>query len=222
MPLGMHVIDAVIFDMDGVLIDSEQVWDRAREELVRECGGQWHERAQRDMMGMSSVEWSRYMHDELGVAESPSAISSEVVRRLQVLYRKSLPVVPGAETAVTRLAERWQLGLASSSNRPLIDLVLELTGLTDRFRVTVSSEEVERGKPAPDVYLSAASRLRGEPERCVAIEDSHNGLLAARAAQMRVVAIPNVAFPPGQGALAAADIVLGSIDELTPALLDGS
>lgn len=215
------MIDAVIFDMDGVLIDSEQVWDRAREELVRERGGRWHEQAQRDMMGMSSLEWSCYMHDELGLTESPSAISAEVVRRLQALYRTSLPVISGAAAAVERVAERWPLGLASSSNRPLIDQVLELTGLAQQFAVTVSSEEVERGKPAPDVYLDAARRLGVEPRRCAAVEDSHNGLLAARAAQMRVIAIPNVAFPPGPDALAEADVVLDSIDELTAAVCEG-
>lgn len=215
------MIDAVIFDMDGVLIESELVWDRAREELVRERGGRWHETAQRDMMGMSSLEWSRYMHDELGLAESPTAISTEVVRRLQTLYRTSLPVIPGAIGAVERIAERWPLGLASSSNRPLIDLVLELTRLVERFAVTVSSEEVPRGKPAPDVYLDAACRLGVEPRRCAAVEDSHNGLLAARAAQMRVIAIPSLDFPPGPEALAGADEVLVSIDELTPAVCEG-
>ena len=215
------MIEAVIFDMDGVLIDSEQVWDRAREGLVRERGGQWHERAQQDMMGMSSLEWSHYMHDRLGLPDSPSAISSEVVRRLQTLYRRSLPVIPGASAAVERIAERWPLGLASSSNRPLIDLVLELTGLAERFAVTVSSEEVERGKPAPDVYLDVARRLGAEPRRCAAVEDSHNGLLAARAAHMRVIAIPSAAFPPGPDALERADVVLASIAQLTPAVCEG-
>ncbi|MCY4087088.1 MAG: HAD family phosphatase [Actinomycetia bacterium] len=215
------MIEAVIFDMDGVLIDSEQVWDRAREGLVRERGGRWHERAQQDMMGMSSREWSHYMHDRLGLPDSPSAISSGVVRRLQTLYRRNLPVIPGASAAVERIAERWPLGLASSSNRPLIDLVLELTGLAELFAVTVSSEEVERGKPKPDVFLDVARRLGAEPRRCAAVEDSHNGLLAARAANMRVIAIPNAAFPPGPDALEQADVVLASIAELTPPVCEG-
>ncbi len=215
------MIAAAVFDLDGVLLDTEEVWNTARMELARERGGRWHERAQQDMMGMSSLEWSRYMHEQLGLAESPEEISREVVRRLVALYRERLPLVPGARAAVERLASRWPLALASSSNRPLIDLVLELAGLERLFAVTVSSEEVPRGKPAPDVYLEAARRLGVEPARAAAIEDSRNGILSARAAGMRVVAIPNRAFPPGAEALAAADVVLDSIDDLTPDAVTG-
>jgi HAD superfamily hydrolase (TIGR01509 family) len=168
------------------------------------------------MMGMSSPEWSRYMHERIGLAESPEEIAAEVVRRLEAHYRARLPLVPGAREAVERLAVRWPLGLASSSNRPLIDLALELSGTARFFRATVSSEEVERGKPAPDVYLEAARRLDVEPARVVAIEDSHNGILSAAAAGMRVVAIPNRRFPPGEDALRHADVVLESLAELTP------
>ena len=164
--------DAVVFDLDGVLLDSEQVWDDVREQLVREVGARWHEGAQREMMGMSSVEWSRYMHDELGVPDPPEAISAEVVRRLEERYRSRLPLIDGAREAVDWLAARWPLGLASSSNREVIDFVLKVSGLAQFFRVTVSSEEVPRGKPAPDVYLEAARRLEVSPEGCVAIEDS--------------------------------------------------
>jgi HAD superfamily hydrolase (TIGR01509 family) len=209
------VIDAVVFDLDGVLLDSEEIWDRAREELAKERGGRWHDRAQRDMMGMSSKEWSRYMHDVIGLEEPPEEINREVVRRLTEFYREELPAIPGAHEAVERLAARWPLGLASSSNRELIDLALELLGVKHLFKATVSSEEVERGKPAPDVYLEAARRLGVEPTRAAAIEDSHNGILAARAAGMHVVAIPNRHFPPGEDALAAADVVLASPAELT-------
>jgi len=214
------VIEAVIFDLDGVLLESEQVWDEAREELTKELGGRWHDRAQRDMMGMSSLEWSRYMHDDLGIRLPPEEISAEVVGRLGRLYRESLPLLPGARAAVERLADRWPLGLASSSNRPIIELVLDLAGFADRFRVVVSSEEAARGKPAPDVYLEAARRLDAEPSKCAAIEDSENGLLAARAARMRVIAIPNRAFPPRDEALAAADVVLDSLSELTPEIIE--
>jgi HAD superfamily hydrolase (TIGR01509 family) len=209
------VIDAVVFDLDGVLLDSEEIWDRAREELAKERGGRWHDRAQRDMMGMSSKEWSRYMHDVIGLEEPPEEINREVVRRLTEFYREELPAIPGAHEAVERLAACWPLGLASSSNRELIDLALELLGVKHLFKATVSSEEVERGKPAPDVYLEAARRLGVEPTRAAAIEDSHNGILAARAAGMHVVAIPNRHFPPGEDALAAADVVLASPAELT-------
>jgi HAD superfamily hydrolase (TIGR01509 family) len=210
------VIDGVVFDLDGVLLDSEQIWDSVREDLVRDRGGRWHEQAQRDMMGMSSHEWSRYLHDELGVPDPPEEISAEVVRRLESRYRERLPVLPGAREAVERLAARWPLALASSSNRELIDLALELLGVRDLFAATVSSEEVARGKPAPDVYLQAARRLGADPARAAAVEDSHNGIRAAKAAGMRVIAIPNEHFPPDEDALSQADVVVDSLAELTP------
>jgi HAD superfamily hydrolase (TIGR01509 family) len=210
------VIEAVVFDLDGVLVDSEQVWDEARKELAAERGGRWHEQASRDMMGMSSLEWSRYMHDVIGLEDPPEEISAEVVRRLEEIYRRELPLIGGAAEAVERLAARWPLGLASSSNRELIDLVLELSGLAPYFRVTVSSEEVARGKPAPDVYVEAARRLQVAPGSCAAIEDSENGIRSAKAAGMRVLALPNPQFPPAEDVLALADDVLDSIGELTP------
>lgn len=209
------MIEAVIFDLDGVLIHSEEVWDAVRERYVRDRGGRYDEVVQRAMMGMSSHEWSRYLHEQAGVPDSPEEINAEVVRRMLAAYRAELPLADGAVEAVRRLAARWPLGLASSSNRPLIDTVLELTGLTDDFRVTVSSEEVERGKPAPDVYLEAARLLGVAPGACAAIEDSHGGIRSARAAGMRVVAIPNPTYAPDAEALAAADVVLGSVAELT-------
>jgi HAD superfamily hydrolase (TIGR01509 family) len=172
-------------------------------------------------MGMSSVEWSRYMHDVIGLKDPPEEISAEVVRHLEATYREELPLIDGATEAVARLAERWPLAVASSSNRPIIDLVLELSGLDRFFLATVSSEEVPRGKPAPDVYLEAARRLGADPERSAAVEDSRNGILSASAAGMRVVAIPNTRFPPDEEALAATDIVLYSIDDLTPDVVEG-
>jgi HAD superfamily hydrolase (TIGR01509 family) len=216
------VTAAVIFDLDGVLLDSEQVWNRAKEELVHERGGRWRDQAPRDMMGMSSPEWSAYLRDELGVDLEPGEISDDVVARLERIYRESLPVLDGAAEAVERLAARWPLGLASSSNREIIDLFLELSGLAERFAVTLSSEEVARGKPAPDVYLEAARRLGAEPARCAAIEDSANGIRAARAAGMRVLALPNPHYPPDPEALAEADELIGSLHELTPERVEGA
>ncbi len=216
----MSEIEAVVFDLDGLLIDTEQVWDEVREALVRERGGRWHDRAQADMMGMSSTEWSRYLNEELGLPESPEELNRLVVERMQERYRDGLPVIDGAVEAVRRLADRWPLGLASSSNRPLIDLALEEMGIADQFRVTVSSEEVERGKPAPDVYLEAALRLDVPPERAAAVEDSANGIRSAEAAGMRVIAIPNRRFPPSDDALALVDVTLESLAELTPDALE--
>ncbi len=213
------MIESVIFDLDGVIVDSEQLWDETRRRLAEERGGRWTESASRDMMGMSSLEWSRYMHDVIGLAEAPGEISAEVVRRLENVYRKELPLLDGAVAAVERLADRWPLGLASSSNRELIDLALALSGLDRHFRATVSSEEVARGKPAPDVYLAAARRVGVAAERCAAIEDSHNGIRSAKSAGMRVVAVPNPRYPPGEEALAAADVVLDSLTSLTPELV---
>jgi HAD superfamily hydrolase (TIGR01509 family) len=215
----MTGVAAVIFDLDGVLIESEQAWNDARRELVQASGGSWREEAQRAMMGMSSVEWSRYIRDELGVAMSPEVISAAVVERVEHRYRERLPLIPGAPEAVTSLAERFPLAVASSANRPVIALALRLAGLTHLFQAEVSSEEVARGKPAPDVYLEAARRISVQPGRCAAVEDSTKGLRAASAAGMRVIAIPNRTFPPEGAALALADVVLASIEQLEPAVV---
>jgi len=215
------VIEAVVLDLDGVLIDSEHVWDQVRQRLAEERGGRWHEQASRDMMGMSSLEWSRYMHDVIGLSEPPEEINSEVVRRLGAVYREELPLIDGVTEVVEKLAARWPLGLASSSNREIIDLVLGVSGLGRFFATTVSSEEVPRGKPAPDVYLEAARRLGVAPESCAAVEDSENGIRSAKAAGMRVIATPNPRYPPAEDALAAADLVLPSIADLTLAAVEG-
>jgi HAD superfamily hydrolase (TIGR01509 family) len=217
----LSAIEAVVFDLDGVLVDSEHVWDEVREELARERGGRWHERAQADMMGMSSTEWSRYMHDVVGLSASPEEINDEVVQRMRARYTDDLPLIDGAVEAVERLAGSFRLALASSSNRPLIDAVLVEAGLERFFEATVSSEEVARGKPAPDVFLEAARRLGVAAERCAAIEDSGNGLRAAHAAGMRVIAIPNRRYPPPAEALALASVRLDSLDDLSPEVVDG-
>jgi HAD superfamily hydrolase (TIGR01509 family) len=214
--------EAVIFDLDGVLLDSEPRWNAAKEALVRETGGHWREDAPSVMMGMSSVEWATYLRDALGVRMDPEAISAAVVQRMRDGYAESLPLLPGATEVVPALAGEWPLALASSSNREIIDLVLDLAGFADAFRVTLSSEEVARGKPAPDVYLEAARRLDIASARCVAIEDSSNGLRSAAAAHMTVIAVPNPHYPPDPDALALAAATVAGVGEITPALVKKS
>jgi HAD superfamily hydrolase (TIGR01509 family) len=208
-------IEAVVFDMDGVLVDTEHLWDEVREELTAEWGGRYTPEAQQAMMGMSSKEWSRYLHEVVGLREPPDVITGEVVRRMLARYEVDLPVVPGAVEAVRRLAAAgFRLAVASSSNRELIDTVLSELGLTDVFEVTVSSEEVARGKPAPDVYLEAARRLGVEPRRCAAVEDSTSGIRSAHAAGMHVVAYPNRHFPPREDVLALVDVRVRSMADV--------
>ena len=208
------MIGAVVFDLDGVILQTEEVWDDVRGRYVVEQGGRYDADAQRAMMGMNAPEWSRYLSEELGVPGTPEEISADVVRLMEARYGEDLPLIPGAREAVERLATRWPLGLASSSNRPLIDAALELAGLDAYFGATVSSEEVARGKPAPDVYLEAARRLAVPAGQCVAIEDSHSGIRSADAAGMHAIAIPNASFPPEAETLALADLVLPSISDL--------
>jgi HAD superfamily hydrolase (TIGR01509 family) len=207
-------MNAVIFDLDGVLVDSEQVWDAARKDVVAAHGGTWRDGAEREMLGMSSKEWPVYLVERLGVELTPEEVNRAVVDALLGEYERELPLLPGARAAVERAADRLPLGLASSSNREVIDLVLDRMGVAGRFAATVSSEEVARGKPAPDVYLEAARRLGVDPASAVAIEDSENGIRSAHAAGLRVLPIPNEHFPPGEDALALADAVLPDLDAL--------
>lgn len=209
----------MVFDLDGVLIDSELVWDRARRE-VEEAGGRWHDGATEAMLGMSAPEWSQFVHDQLGVELEPAAINERVLARLLASYERELPLLPGAIEAVRRTAAGWPLGLATSSNRAVIDTVLRASGLDRCFSATVSGEEVARGKPAPDVYLEAAAKLGVDPQRAAAVEDSTNGLRAAAAAGMLVIAVPNREFPPVPEALSLADLTIHSLGELTPTAIE--
>lgn len=213
--------DAVVFDLDGVLVDSEERWDAARRAVVAAAGLPFPDAATRAMQGMSAPEWEAYLHDELGVPDPPAEIGRAVVAEMAAGYRADLPLLPGAVEAVTALADAYPLAVASSANRELIELALELAGIADRFRVVVSSEEVARGKPAPDVYLEAARRLGVDPARCVAVEDSSNGLRSAAAAGMAVVAVPNAAYPPDRDALRLARARVANVADVTPALVAG-
>lgn len=212
--------DAVIFDLDGVLTDSEHLWNLAKEAVVRETYGTWREEAPVAMLGMSSPEWSSYLHEELGVPLPPPEINRRVVARMVELYREHNPVFPDAPESVRAIAARWPVGLASSSNREVIDLFLDVSGLADVFATTVSSEEVARGKPSPDVYLEAARRIDVPPTGCVAVEDSSNGMRSAAAARMTIVAIPNRDYPPAGDALALATVTVTEIAQVTPDLIE--
>jgi HAD superfamily hydrolase (TIGR01509 family) len=212
-------IEAVVFDLDGILVQSEELWDKARRELAEEHGIEWPDGATEAMMGMSSREWSRYVHDEVGVPDSPEDINRKVLAWVEKRYRDDLPWIPGAQEAVKRMAAEFPLGLATSSNREIIDIVVEVGGFEELIGVTVTSEEVDRGKPAPDVYLEATKRMGVEPGRTAAIEDSTNGLLAAHNAGMRVIAIPNDAHPPAEKGLRVADVVIDSIENLNPGVV---
>jgi HAD superfamily hydrolase (TIGR01509 family) len=209
------VINAVVFDLDGVIIDSEEVWEEVRRGYVAEYGKQFLPDTQDRMMGMSTQEWSRHLAEEVGVPRTPEQVADEVLARMAARYRDDLPLIPGSVQAVRRLGERFTLALASSSARILIDQVLETAGLTGAFAVTLSTEEVPRGKPAPDVYLAAAEKLGVPAAECAAVEDSSNGLRSAGAAGMAVVAVPHGVYPPAADALALASLTVSSIDMLT-------
>jgi len=209
------MIEAVVFDLDGVLIDSEPVWERVRRELVAERGGHWAPDAQHKLMGMSTPEWARYLSEDLGVGLPPAQVAAEVVDRMAASYRERIPLLPGAVEAVHRLAARWPLGVASSAAAVLIETVLQSSGLRPYFSVTMSTEQVAHGKPAPDIYLAVTAQLGCSPPDCAAVEDSSNGLRSAAAAGLRVIAIPQPQYPPDPDALAATSLVLPSLAELT-------
>ena len=212
-------ISAVVFDLDGVLIDSEPIWDRVRRDYVESAGGSWRENSQRLMMGMSTQEWSAYISRDLGVGRPSEEVASAVIARMAAVYGKEPPLLPGAVSAVRALAAVYALGLATSSPRELVGIVLSAAGLAGAFTATVSTEELAHGKPAPDVYLEAARRLGVDPRQCAAVEDSANGLRAAAAAGMRVAAIPSRRYPPDDDALALADAVLPDVGTLSPELI---
>lgn len=211
-------MDAVIFDLDGVLVDSETLWDEIRRSVVAEHGGEWTDEATRAMQGMSTPEWARYLVDTLGTELSAEEAAETVIARMGQRYEADPPILPGAAETARTVAERYRCAIASSSPPVLINAFLTATDLTGLIPTTVSSEQVDSGKPDPAVYLEAASRLGAAPEKCVAIEDSTNGLRAALAADMTVIGMPNPDFPPDSAVLARASTILNRITELPDAL----
>jgi HAD superfamily hydrolase (TIGR01509 family) len=208
-------IDTVVFDMDGVIFDTEQVWNAVRRDFAIANGGHWTETDQTAVMGDNSRQWSLYMREACEVRLSPEEILEGVLRGLRERYRHDLVVYPGAREAVAGLASRFRLGIASSSPRELIETALDVAGMRQHFLAVVSSDEVAHGKPEPDVYLAACARLQAEPARAAAVEDSTNGIRAAAAAGLAVIAIPNKEFPPAPEVVSLAREVLMSIADLT-------
>ena len=214
------MIEAVAFDLDGTLIESERRWEAARREVTESSGGTWREDAQPSMMGLSTPEWIAYKQRELGVPLEADEIRHRVLDRLEASYRDQLPLLAGADAAVRRLADRWPLAVASSSPRELIELVIQQADLADAFDAVVSSAEVAHGKPAPDVYQRACELLGSAPAQTAAIEDSGPGVRSAAAAGMPVVLIPGTEFPPDPAVLEEADLVLDSIEMLDAAAVE--
>ncbi len=216
-----HRDACVVFDMDGVIVDSEPLWVRARKDLVRDAGGRWIAEAETAMMGISSDRWSVYMRDRLGLREmTPEQIRDAVIARMVALYGAEVPLLPGAREAIEATGRRWRLGIASGSDRVLLDAVLSATGLAERFAATVSGEEVAAGKPAPLIYLEVCRRLGADPGACLAIEDSGSGIESALAAGMRVVAVPRPGFEPDADVLARATAVLPDLTRLGTDFVD--
>jgi HAD superfamily hydrolase (TIGR01509 family) len=208
-------LGGVIFDLDGVLVDSEIWWDDARKAWAAEQGRPWTEDDRRSVMGANGREWSRTMQKRLHLDLAPQAIEAAIVDRVVARYlSEGPPRIAGAVEAVERIAARVPVAVASSAHQRVIGAALAGLGLSDAFAVVVSSDEVERGKPAPDVYLETADRLGMEPARLAVVEDSLNGIRAAVAAGMLAVLVPNRSIPPAPGTAAMADVVLGSLDEL--------
>ncbi|WP_435123715.1 HAD family hydrolase [Micromonospora tulbaghiae] len=210
------MVDAVLFDLDGVIVDSEPVWEEVRRAYVAEHCGTWQPDTQRRLMGMSTAEWAEYLSGELGVDRPAEQVATEVVTEMARRYAQRVPLIDGADAVVRRMAARWPLGLASSSPTRLIGAALDATGLAGAFGATLSTEETARGKPAPDVWLAVAQRLGVDPARCVAVEDSSNGVRSAAAAGCRVVAVPHTSYPLDPDAEALAAVLLPSIGALTP------
>lgn len=209
-------MEAVIFDLDGVLVDSERIWDEVRRAVVAEHGGTWRPEATRAQQGMSTPEWARYLVEELGARTTAAEIATLVVKRMAARYAAEPPLIPGAVEVVRQVSGRWPVAIASSSPVILIKGFLDVTGLP--VGAAVSSEQVGAGKPAPDVYLRAAELLGVAPDRCAAVEDTTNGLRSALAAGMAVYAVPNPHFPPDPAVLGQATAVVEKITDLPGAL----
>lgn len=215
------MIEAVIFDMDGLLVDSEPVWDQARRAMAAQAGKDWNQDDHRACMGVSTLEWASYMIRRLELSLAPQEVADAIIARMVEMYRERIPFLPGALEAVDLAVRHYPAAVASGSPPRLIDVVVNSPALRGKFRVVVDSDGLPAGKPAPDVYLETARRLGIAPERCVCLEDSANGILAGKRAGMAVIAVPDPRFSPARQALEQADVVLSSLEEFSLPLLKG-
>jgi HAD superfamily hydrolase (TIGR01509 family) len=209
------VIEAVIFDMDGLLVDSEPVWDRARRSMADEAGRPWTADDHKAVMGVSTQEWAEYMIAHLTLTLTPQEVIDRIIERMVEMYRAGIPWLPGALDAIDLAARHFRTALASGSHPTLVEAVTADAAIQGKFQVIVSADEVGAGKPAPDVYLVAAERLGVEPSSCVCLEDSGNGILAGVRAGMQVIAVPDPRFPPAEAVLDQAHLVLPTLAELS-------
>lgn len=214
------MIQAIVFDLDGVLVDSEPVWEQVRRGYVAGHGGTWRSDTQGRLMGMSTAEWARYLSTDLGVTRTPEQVAADVVDEMARRYAQAVPLIDAAVPVVRALAGRWPLAVASSSPARLIGAALDAAGLTGVFRVALSTEQMSRGKPAPDVYLAAAAGLGVDPACCAAVEDSSNGVRSAAAAGMKVVAVPHAAYPLDPDAAGRATVILAGIGDVSVSTFD--
>lgn len=205
------MIKAIIFDLDGLLVDSEPHWNEARRQMATERGKDWNQDDSKACMGVSTRTWANYMIRRLELDLSPDHVVSRIVGTMQAFYAHQIPYLPGAVEAVDLAARFYPTGLASGSHRSLIDTVLNDTPMRGKFKAVVCSDQVPAGKPASDVYLETARELGVKAVDCVCLEDSVNGILAGRAAGMKVIAVPDHRLPPSQEVLHQADIVLPSL-----------
>jgi HAD superfamily hydrolase (TIGR01549 family) len=221
MTRGTRGIEAVVFDLDGVLVDTEPWWDAVRLELATQHGRPWTDADRDAVMGANSRQWSAIMRDRLHLDLAPEEIERQVVDGVLRRYASGHPPrIEGAADAVQRIRETRPVAIASSAHREIIEAALRALDLDGHFAAVVSSDEVAHGKPAPDVYLEAARRLGVDPARCLVVEDSCNGVLAARAAGMTVVLVPSALIPPAPGTEELADVVLHRLADLDPDALE--
>jgi HAD superfamily hydrolase (TIGR01509 family) len=208
----------VIFDLDGVLVDSEIWWDEVRADFAADHGRKWTVDDRAAVMGANSRGWAHIMRERLGLDLPEPVIERTIVDAVVDRYRRDgAPRIDGAVEAVRRIGADRPVAVASSAHADVIAAALEATGLTDTFAVVVSSDEVAHGKPAPDVYVETARRMGLAPSVCLVVEDSLNGVRAARAAGMTVVLVPNRSVPPPEGTAELADLVLQRLADLDPA-----